>query len=62
MKPHEIDTSSLKAKEDSTIDVNIPNITNWSNDDVFEYFNKHLPETAPILKEQVIMILLSTRT
>lgn len=53
LKPHEIDRAPSKLKEQVPIDPTIPDITNWSTDEVYEYFTKHFPEAAPILKEQV---------
>ncbi|KAL0840282.1 hypothetical protein ABMA28_015560 [Loxostege sticticalis] len=52
LKPHEIDRAPSKLKEQVPIDPTIPDITNWSTDEVYEYFTKHFPEAAPILKEQ----------
>lgn len=55
LKPHEIDRAPSKLTEDVSIDPNIPDITNWTTEDVFEYFSKHHPEAASILKEQVCL-------
>ncbi|CAB3243011.1 unnamed protein product [Arctia plantaginis] len=52
LKPHELDRAPSKLDDDMPIDLSIPDITNWTTDDVFEYFTKYLPEAAPILKEQ----------
>lgn len=52
LKPHELDRAPSKL-ENLPIDPSIPDITNWTTDDAFEYFSKYLPEAAPILKEQV---------
>lgn len=52
LKPHELDRAPSKLADDMPIDPSIPDITNWTTDDVFEYFTKYLPEAAPILKEQ----------
>lgn len=52
LKPHELDRAPSKLVEDLPIDPSIPDITNWTTDDAFEYFTKYLPEAAPILKEQ----------
>lgn len=52
LKPHELDRAPSKLADDLPIDPSIPDISNWTTDDVFEYFTKYLPEAAPILKEQ----------
>ncbi|XP_053602465.1 histone-lysine N-methyltransferase 2D-like isoform X2 [Plodia interpunctella] len=52
LKPHELDRTSSKFGDDVPIDPSLPDITNWTTEDVYEYFIKHLPEAAPILKEQ----------
>lgn len=54
LKPHELDRAPSKLREEVPIDPNIPDITSWTTDEVFEYFTKHFPEAAPILREQVI--------
>ncbi|KAI5645325.1 histone-lysine N-methyltransferase 2D isoform X1 [Phthorimaea operculella] len=48
LKPHELD----RAPSNAPIDQNIPDITNWTTEDVYDYFKKHHPEGAPLLKEQ----------
>lgn len=53
LKPHELDRAPSKLNDDMPIDPSIPDITNWTTEDVFEYFTKYLPEAAPILREQV---------
>lgn len=53
LKPHELDRAPSKLVEEIPIDPTIPEIANWNTDDVFDYFKQHLPEAAPILKEQV---------
>lgn len=53
LKPHELDRAPSKLGDDLPVDLSIPDITNWTTDDVFDYFTKYLPEAAPILKEQV---------
>ncbi|XP_049866524.1 histone-lysine N-methyltransferase 2C-like isoform X2 [Pectinophora gossypiella] len=52
LKPHELDRAPSKLGEDTPIDPSIPDISDWSADDVYEYFKEHHPEAAPILKEQ----------
>ncbi|XP_022816475.1 uncharacterized protein LOC111349557 isoform X2 [Spodoptera litura] len=52
LKPHELDRAPSKLVEEIPIDPSIPDISNWNTDDVFDYFKQHLPEAAPILKEQ----------
>ncbi|XP_026751095.1 histone-lysine N-methyltransferase 2D-like [Galleria mellonella] len=51
LKPHELDRAQSKLG-DVPIDPSIPDITNWTTEDVYEYFVEHFPEAAPILKEQ----------
>lgn len=53
LKPHELDRAPSKLTEEAPIDPSIPDITNWTTVDVYEYFKEHHPEGAPILKEQV---------
>ncbi|XP_028038561.1 histone-lysine N-methyltransferase 2D-like isoform X2 [Bombyx mandarina] len=52
LKPHELDRAPSKLSMDTPIDPSIPDITHWNTDDVFEYFSKHHPEAAPILRDQ----------
>ncbi|XP_013187257.2 histone-lysine N-methyltransferase 2D isoform X2 [Amyelois transitella] len=52
LKPHELDRASSKFGDDVPIDPSVPDVTNWTTDDVYNYFIKHLPDAAPILKEQ----------
>lgn len=52
LKPHELDRAPSKLSDEVPIDPSIPDISNWTTEDVFEYFSKHHPEAAPILKEQ----------
>ncbi|CAH2075373.1 unnamed protein product, partial [Iphiclides podalirius] len=51
LKPHELDRAPTKLV-DVPIDPSIPDITNWTTEDVHSYFMEHYPEAAPILKEQ----------
>ncbi|XP_059059698.1 histone-lysine N-methyltransferase 2C-like isoform X1 [Achroia grisella] len=51
LKPHEMDRAQSKLG-DLPIDPSIPDITNWTTEDVYEYFMTNFPEAAPILKEQ----------
>lgn len=53
LKPHEIDRSSAKAADETPIDTKIPDISDWTSSDVYDYFMEHFPEAAPILKQQV---------
>ncbi|XP_014365648.2 uncharacterized protein LOC106716614 [Papilio machaon] len=52
LKPHELDRAPTKLAEDVPFDPSIPDISNWTTEDVYSYFMEHLPEAAPILKEQ----------
>lgn len=52
LKPHELDRSESKLAEDVPIDPRIPDITNWTTDDVYDYFMENFAEAAPLLKEQ----------
>ncbi|KAL4710571.1 hypothetical protein ACJJTC_008973 [Scirpophaga incertulas] len=52
LKPHELDRAPSKLREDVPIDPTIPDITNWTVEQVYEYFMDHHPEAAPLLKEQ----------
>ncbi|XP_037978518.2 histone-lysine N-methyltransferase 2C isoform X1 [Plutella xylostella] len=52
LKPHEIDRSSAKAADETPIDTKIPDISDWTSSDVYDYFMEHFPEAAPILKQQ----------
>lgn len=52
LKPHEIERSQSKLPEELPIDTNIPDISSWTSNDVYEYFMEHCPDAAPILKEQ----------
>lgn len=58
LKPHELDRAPSKLGEDVPIDTSIPDITNWTTEEVFEYFSEHHPEAAPILRDQVNDLLL----
>jgi hypothetical protein len=53
LKPHELDRAPSKLREEVPIDPSIPDITHWTTDEVYDYFMDHLPEAAPLLKEQV---------
>lgn len=53
LKPHELDRAETKLAEESPIDLSIPDISNWTVDDVYEYFMEYHPEAAPLLREQV---------
>lgn len=53
LKPHELDRAPSKVPGEVSLDQDIPDITNWTTNDVYEYFKEHHPEAAPILKEQV---------
>ncbi|CAG4941979.1 unnamed protein product [Parnassius apollo] len=52
LKPHELDRAPTKLSKEVPIDPNIPDISNWTTEDVYGYFLEHFPEAAPILKEQ----------
>ncbi|XP_063379097.1 histone-lysine N-methyltransferase 2D-like [Cydia fagiglandana] len=52
LKPHELDRSESKLAEEVPIDPRIPDITNWTTDDVYDYFMENFAEAAPLLKEQ----------
>ncbi|XP_050669022.1 uncharacterized protein LOC126968208 isoform X1 [Leptidea sinapis] len=52
LKPHEIDRGAEKVSSEVPMDPSIPDITNWTVDDVYDYFMEHLPEAAPILRDQ----------
>lgn len=54
LKPHELDRAPSKIDDDTPIDPTIPDISNWTTDDVYEYFLKDHPEAAPILRDQVV--------
>lgn len=54
LKPHELDRAPTKLAEDVPFDPSIPDVSNWTTEDVYSYFLEHLPEAAPILKDQVI--------
>ncbi|CAB3243360.1 unnamed protein product [Arctia plantaginis] len=51
-KPHELDRAPSKLADNLPVDLSIPDVTNWTADDVYNYFTKYLPEAALILKEQ----------
>lgn len=53
LKPHELDRAPSKVLGEVSLDQDIPDIANWTTNDVYEYFKKHHPEAAPKLKEQV---------
>lgn len=53
LKPHELDRAPTKLAEEPPIDLSIPDITNWTVDDVYDYFMEYHPEAAPLLREQV---------
>lgn len=57
LKPHELDRAPSKHADDIPIDPNIPDISTWNTADVYDYFKEHHPEAAPILKDQVIILL-----
>ncbi|GBP25790.1 PHD finger protein 10 [Eumeta japonica] len=52
LKPHEIELSKSKNSENVLIDHSIPDITNWTSEDVYKYFTIHFPQAASILKAQ----------
>lgn len=53
LKPHELDRAPTKLAEESPIDLSIPDISNWTVDDVYDYFMEYHPEAAPLLRDQV---------
>lgn len=58
LKPHEIERAPTKNQENVPVKQDIPDISNWTCGDVFDYFLEHYPEAAHILKEQVGTALL----
>lgn len=48
------DSQSIKDFEmDETFDPSIPDASNWTYDDVYNYFVQYFPEEAIVFKEQV---------
>lgn len=52
------DSQSVKDYDvDEAFDPNIPDASNWSFDEVYNYFVQYFPEEAIVFKEQVSLSL-----
>lgn len=54
LRYHMSDSQSLKDLDlDENIDPSIPDASNWTYDEVYDYFAQYFPEEAKVFKEQV---------
>lgn len=58
IKSNNSDTPSIKDLDlEENIDPSIPDATNWSFEDVYNYFAQYFPDEAKVFKEQVRLVI-----
>lgn len=59
MRCHSPDSQSVKDLDlEENIDPSIPDASNWTYEEVYDYFAQYFPEEAKVFREQVRLFLL----